>query len=70
MNKSTVHLVATILWGVYGLTTGSLGVFYDHFNAYLMVSIVTAIVGNSAHLISMSMSAQSMDVTSQVQPKA
>ena len=56
MNKESVHLIATLLWGIYGLSVGTIGVIYGQFNAYLMVTIVTAIAGNSAHLISMSVS--------------
>ncbi len=54
MNKEWVHLIASIIWGIYGLTVGIVGVVSRDFSVYVMVSIVVAIVGNSAHLISMS----------------
>ena len=63
MYKESVHLISAVLWGVYGLTTGSIGVIYHEFNPYLMVTIVTAIVGNSAHLISMSLSKTGLQET-------
>ncbi len=54
MNKEWVHLIASIFWGTYGLTVGTLAVVSHDLNVYTMVTLVTAIVGNSAHLISMS----------------
>jgi len=62
MNKEWVHLIASIFWGIYGLAVGTIGVVHNDFNLYVMVSIVTAIVGNSAHLISMSYSKGSLQV--------
>ena len=56
MNKEWVHLIASIFWGTYGLTVGALSVVHNDLNVYTMVTLVTAIVGNSAHLISMSLS--------------
>ena len=64
MNKETVHLISTLLWGIYGLSVGTIGVIYGQFNGYLTVTIVTAIVGNSAHLISMSLSKTGLSETS------
>jgi len=62
MNKEWVHLIASTFWGIYGLAVGTIGVVYHDFNLYVMVSIVTAIVGNSAHLVSMSYSKGSLQV--------
>jgi len=56
MNKETVHLISALLWGIYGITVGIIGVVHNDFNTDVMVSIVVAITGNSAHLISMSFS--------------
>ena len=56
MNKEWVHLIASGIWGTYGLTVGTLAVVHNDLNVYTMVTLVTAIVGNSAHLISMSLS--------------
>ncbi len=63
MKSETVDLMSTVLWGAYGLTTGSLGIVYNHFNGFLMVTIVTAAVGNSAHLISMHVSNKGLTET-------
>ena len=56
MNKEWVHLIASVFWGTYGHTVGTLAVVHNDLNVYTMVTLVTAIVGNSAHLISMSLS--------------
>jgi len=62
MNKEWVHLIASIFWGIYGLAVGTIGVIYNDFSIYVMVSIVTAIVGNSAHLVAMSYNKGSLNV--------
>lgn len=67
MKKESVHLVSAVLWGIYGLTVGSIGVFNHSFNTDVMVSIVVAIAGNSAHLISMSFSKTGLTVNSENQ---
>ena len=67
MKKETVHLVASVLWGIYGITVGSIGVIHNNFNTDVMVSIVVAISGNSAHLISMSLSKTGLAVNSENQ---
>jgi hypothetical protein len=64
MQKEVVHLIATLLWGLYGLTVGTVGIVYHSFNLYLMVSLVAAIAGNSAHLISLSLSKSGLEVSS------
>ena len=65
MKKETVHLIASMIWGIYGITVGLIGVLYNHFSAYVMVSIVVAIVGNSAHLMAMSLSKTGLTVSDQ-----
>jgi len=62
MNKEWVHLVATIFWGTFGLAVGSLAVVSNTFNIYVMVALITAIVGNSAHLVAMSYNKGSLQV--------
>lgn len=56
MKKETVHLISSLIWGIYGITVGVIGVVYNDFSSYVMVSIVVAIVGNSSHLMAMSLS--------------
>lgn len=65
MNSETVHLISSIFWGLYGLSVGTIGLIVGHFNVYVMVTIVSAIAGNSAHLISMSYSKGKLEVQSQ-----
>lgn len=65
MDTKTVHLVATVLWGIYGIAVGSVGVITHGFNAYVMVSVVVAVAGNSAHLITMALSKTGLQVTSE-----
>jgi len=57
-----VHLLATVFWGTFGLAIGSLAVIDNTFNIYVMVSLITAIVGNSAHLVAMSYNKGSLNV--------
>ncbi len=64
MNKEVVHLVATVLWGLYGIIAGAIGLIDHDFSSYVMVTIVTAIAGNSAHLVSMALSKSGLQVTS------
>jgi hypothetical protein len=65
MNKESVHLISTLLWGIYGLTVGTVSLIYNSFNPYVMVTLVSAIVGNSAHLISMSYGQKGLEVQAQ-----
>lgn len=65
MKRETVHLISALLWGLYGLTVGTIGVVYNDFNFDVMVTIVVAIVGNSAHLITMSLSKTGFTASSQ-----
>jgi len=62
MNKEWVHLIATVFWGTFGLAVGTIGVIHNDFNIYVMVSLITAIVGNSAHLVAMSYNKGSLNV--------
>jgi len=62
MNKEWVHLVATVFWGTFGLAIGSLSVIYNTFNIYVMVALIVAITGNSAHLVAMSYSKGNLQV--------
>jgi hypothetical protein len=65
VNKETVHLISSLLWGIYGITVGTLGIIHNDFSAYVMVSVVVAIAGNSAHLMSMSLSKTGLTVSDQ-----
>lgn len=67
INKEVVHLIGVIVWGIFGLTVGTLSVIHNNFSAYVMVSMVAAIVGNSAHLIALSLSKTGLQVSSETQ---
>jgi hypothetical protein len=69
VNKETVHLIATIFWGLFGLAVGIISTFRNDFNVYVMVSLISAIAGNSVHLISMSFSKTGISVSSENPPK-
>lgn len=56
MKRETVHLIATIFWGTFGISVGVIAAVNNDLNIYTMVTLVSAIVGNSVHLISMSLS--------------
>ena len=65
--KETAALVSVILWGIFGITSGIIGLAYNHFNLYLMVAIVAAITGNSAHLMALSFSKTGLSVKDETQ---
>ena len=65
MNKETVHLIATTFWGLFGLAVGVISTLRNDFNVYVMVALISAIAGNSVHLISMSFSKTGISVSSQ-----
>jgi hypothetical protein len=62
MNKETVSLVATLIWGTFGITTSVVSLTVNSFSVYVMVAIVTAIVGNSAHLVTMHLTKSGLEV--------
>ena len=65
MNKESVHLVASLGWITFAVIIGSLGVAYNYVTPYLWVSIIVAIVGNSSHLVAMSLSKTGLSVQNQ-----
>jgi len=56
MNSGTVHVIASLLWGIYGIIVGTLVVVYSYDNLYGWLSIIVAIIGNSSHLVAFSYS--------------
>lgn len=54
MNSGTVHLLATLFWGIYGIVIGSLVVVFGYNNDFAWISVIVAVVGNSAHLVAFS----------------
>ena len=59
-----VHLVATVFWGTFGTTIGTVALVDHSFSPYVMVSLVTAIIANSVHLVSLSLSKTNLAETS------
>ena len=64
MNKGIVHLVATMVWGVYGIGVGTLTVVYGYSSPWAWISVITAVVGNSAHLVSYAVSSAGVEIAS------
>lgn len=56
MNTDWIHFLATFVWGVYGLVIGSLTIVNHFGGLWVWVSIIVAITGNSAHLVSFALS--------------
>jgi len=67
-SRESVHLISSVLWAIFGLTVGSLAIVFNEFNYPVMVAMLAAIAGNSAHLISMSISKTGISVSSEKTP--
>lgn len=65
MSKGTIHLVATLIWGLFGIVIGSIALVYGQFGTWVGISLVAAITGNSAHLVSFSLSKTGLDISSE-----
>jgi hypothetical protein len=65
MQKGTVHLVATTIWGLFGIVIGSIALVHGQFNTWVGISLVAAITGNSAHLVTFSLSKTGLDISSE-----
>lgn len=44
-------LLSTVVWGAYGITTSALVIVHDYSSFWAWLSVITAIIGNSAHLV-------------------
>jgi uncharacterized membrane protein YeaQ/YmgE (transglycosylase-associated protein family) len=56
ITNQDVHIISAILWGIYGITIGTLTLVYHYGGYYSWASIIVAIVGNSVHLITFALS--------------
>lgn len=65
INKEIVSLISGIIWGTYAIVIGTLAVYFSYNNNWAWLSIVVAIVGNSAHLIVMHYSAKGLTIQAQ-----
>lgn len=64
IENEKVHLIATILWALFGIIVGSLGVISHQYSAFLMATMVAAIAGNSAHLVTMDFNKKGIEISS------
>lgn len=64
MQSGTVHLIASLLWGIYGIIVGTLVVVYSYNNLFSWLSIIVAIIGNSTHLVAFSYSQGKISIQS------
>lgn len=65
VSSDWIHFLATGVWGIYGLVVGSL-VVVSHYNGiFAWISVITAITGNSAHLVAFAWSKKGFQVSSQ-----
>ena len=64
ITRATVSMITSLGWILYAITVGVMAVAYDYSVTYLWISIVVAIVGNSAHMVALSLSKSGFDVTS------
>ena len=67
INKEVVHLIGVVVWGIFGITIGTLAIVHNNFSDYVMVSLVSAVVGNSAHLMALSFSKTGLSVKDETQ---
>ena len=52
MSSDWIHFLATLIWGVYGVVVGLAALYSPGgFSLWIGITVVTAIVGNSAHLV-------------------
>ena len=56
-------LVATVMWGIYGILVGMLIVIMHYAGIYAWISIIVAVVGNSAHLMTLHLSKSGLSVS-------
>ena len=64
MSNALAHILTGLIWGVYAITIGSLTVIYDFSSAWVFVSIIAAVVGNSAHLVAFAWSNKGLQISS------
>jgi len=57
-----VHLVATLGWVIYAIVVGSLVILHNFSGFWAWLSVITAVVGNSAHIIAFGLSQQGVSI--------
>ena len=51
MNSDWIHFLATAIWGVYSIVIGVVAITSQYISNFVWISIIVAITGNSAHLV-------------------
>ena len=64
------HLIASLGWIIYAVIVGVMAVVYGYQSDLLWVSIIMAIVGNSAHLVTLAYSQGKFQASSTIQKTA
>ncbi len=65
VNSDWIHFLATGIWGLYGIVVGSLVIVHGYSGLWPFVSVIAAIVGNSAHLVTFAYSRGKITMSSQ-----
>lgn len=63
--SASVHFLATIIWGVFGIVTGIMAIYYSYTSNWVWISIIVAVVGNSTHLVAFAVSSSGVSVNAQ-----
>ena len=67
--SASVHLLATIIWGIYGIVVGALAIVQGYTGVFVWISVIVSVTGNSAHLVTFAWSQKGLTVSSsQSQP--
>lgn len=67
MQRGTVHLIVSGIWGIYAIVTSSLVIVFGYSGVWSWLSLIAAITGNSAHMVVFAAKTQfgQVDVSSQ-----
>ena len=61
--SASVHLLATLIWGIWGIVIGTIAVWTGTFTQWVAIATIVAVVGNSAHLVSFAWSQKGLSVS-------
>ncbi len=61
--SASVHLLATVIWGIYGIVIGAMAIFYSYSGTFVWLSVIVAVVGNSSHLVAFAWSQKGVSIT-------
>lgn len=63
--SASVHFLATVIWGIFGIVSGVMAIYYTYTSNWVWISIIVAVVGNSTHLVAFAISSQGVSVNAQ-----